>query len=87
MHTRNGRRQFATAATAGPEGLSLHSSGMAVGVVVGTVLVLSMALAGAAFDERARLLALEQHARGEAEAANRLKDEFLATCRTSCERR
>src|SRR5204862_2237491 len=34
---------------------------------------------GAAFDERARLLAREQHARLDAEAANRLKDEFLAT--------
>jgi signal transduction histidine kinase len=59
--------------------LSLHTTGVAVGVIVATVLVLSMALAGAALDERARLLALEQHARGEAEAANRLKDEFLAT--------
>jgi signal transduction histidine kinase len=72
--------QFATAAPGIPhEGLSLHSSGMAIGVVAGTFVVLSMALAGAAFDERARLLALEQHARGQAEAANRLKDEFLAT--------
>jgi signal transduction histidine kinase len=59
--------------------LSLHTTGMAVGVIVGTVAILSMALAGAAFNERARLLAMEQHARGEAEAANRLKDEFLAT--------
>jgi PAS domain S-box-containing protein len=33
----------------------------------------------AAEEERARLLALERQARGEAEEANRLKDEFLAT--------
>jgi signal transduction histidine kinase len=59
--------------------LSLHTSGVSIGVIMGTVVILSMALAGAAFDERARLLASEQHARHEADAANRLKDEFLAT--------
>jgi diguanylate cyclase len=57
----------------------LHSTGMSVSVIAGTVVILSMALAGAAFDERARLLAREQRARREAETANRLKDEFLAT--------
>jgi diguanylate cyclase len=61
------------------EALSLHTTGMSIGVITGTVVILSMALAGAAFDERARLLAREQHARREAESANRLKDEFLAT--------
>jgi signal transduction histidine kinase len=60
-------------------GLSLHTTQLAVGVIVGTLAILSTALAGAAFDERARLLDMEQRARGEAEAANRLKDEFLAT--------
>jgi signal transduction histidine kinase len=63
----------------GINALSLHTTGMSIGVIVGAVVILSMALAGAAFDERARLLASEQHARREAEAANRLKDEFLAT--------
>ena len=61
------------------DALALQTTGVAIAVVVGTVILLSMALAGAAFDDRARLLAREQHARGEAEAANRLKDEFLAT--------
>ena len=59
--------------------LSLHTTAMAVAVIVGTVFILSVALAAAAFDERERLLTLEQQARSEAEAANRLKDEFLAT--------
>jgi signal transduction histidine kinase len=59
--------------------LSLHTSGVSIAVIGGTIVILSMALAGAAFDERARLLANEQHARREADAANRLKDEFLAT--------
>jgi signal transduction histidine kinase len=59
--------------------LSLQTTELAVAVLVGTVAILSIALAAAAFDERARLLAMEQHARAEAEAANRLKDEFLAT--------
>jgi signal transduction histidine kinase len=61
------------------QGMSLNASGMSIGVIAGTIVILSMALAGAAFDERARLLAKEQTARREAEAANRLKDEFLAT--------
>jgi diguanylate cyclase len=59
--------------------LSLHTTGMSISVIAGTFIILSMALAGAAFDERARLLASEQQARREAQAANRLKDEFLAT--------
>jgi signal transduction histidine kinase len=59
--------------------LSFYTTEMAVAVIVGTVFILSMALAAAAFDERERLLTLEQQARSEAEAANRLKDEFLAT--------
>ncbi len=62
-----------------PGALSLHSTAMSIAVIVGTVIILSMALAGAAFDERARLLAREQQARRDAEAASRLKDEFLAT--------
>jgi diguanylate cyclase len=60
-------------------GFSLHTRGMAGAVVAGTVLILALALASAALDERARLFAREQQARREAEAANRLKDEFLAT--------
>lgn len=60
-------------------GMSLDTSGMSIGVIAGTIIILSLALAGAALDERTRLLANEQHARREAEAANRLKDEFLAT--------
>jgi signal transduction histidine kinase len=58
---------------------SLHTRGMAGAVIAGTVLILALALASAAVDERARLFAREQQARREAEAANRLKDEFLAT--------
>jgi signal transduction histidine kinase len=60
-------------------GMSLNTSGMSIGVIAGTIVILSMALAGAVLEERARLLANEQHARREAETANRLKDEFLAT--------
>jgi signal transduction histidine kinase len=59
--------------------LYLHSTGMSIAVVVATVLILSLALAGAAFDERTRLLTREQRARHDAEVASRLKDEFLAT--------
>ena len=58
---------------------SLHTGGMAVAVIMGTVVILSVALGGAAIDDRLRLLAREQDARREAEEANRLKDEFLAT--------
>jgi signal transduction histidine kinase len=58
--------------------LSLHPGGLSIAVIGGTMLIFSVALAGAAFDERTRLLAREQHARLDAEAANRLKDEFLA---------
>jgi diguanylate cyclase len=63
----------------GIHGMFLNTSAMSIGVIAGTIIILSMALAGAVLDERARLLANEQHARREAEAANRLKDEFLAT--------
>ena len=59
--------------------LSLHTGGMAVAVTIGTFVILSVALAGAAIDDREQLLAREQRARHDAEAANRLKDEFLAT--------
>jgi diguanylate cyclase len=72
--------QFTAAAVQPAVGaLSLHSGGLSIAVIGGTMLIFSVALAGAAFDERTRLLAREQHARREAEAANRLKDEFLAT--------
>jgi signal transduction histidine kinase len=59
--------------------LSLHTGAMSIAVTISTVVILSVALASAAFSERTRLLAREQQARREAEAANRLKDEFLAT--------
>lgn len=62
-----------------PNMLSLHSTGMSVAVIVGTIMIFCLALAGAAFDERTRLLTREQRARHDAEIANRLKDEFLAT--------
>jgi signal transduction histidine kinase len=70
-----------TAAAVEPDvgALSLHTGGVSIAVISGTMLILSVALAGAAFNERTRLLAREQHARRDAEAANRLKDEFLAT--------
>jgi diguanylate cyclase len=59
--------------------LSLHTRGMSIAVTISSVFILSLALLSAAFDERTRLLAREQHARRDAEVANRLKDEFLAT--------
>jgi signal transduction histidine kinase len=59
--------------------LSLHTSGLAVAVTIATFVILSVALAGAAIDDREQLLAREQLARHHAEAASRLKDEFLAT--------
>jgi diguanylate cyclase len=59
--------------------MALHTGEVAGGVTIGTVVILSIALAGAAIDDRARLLARETLARREAESANRLKDEFLAT--------
>jgi signal transduction histidine kinase len=62
-----------------PGTLSLHSTGVSIAVVAGTILILSIALASAAFDERTRLLTREQRARHDAEVASRLKDEFLAT--------
>jgi diguanylate cyclase len=57
----------------------LHVQGLSVAVIAGTLLILGLALASAAIDERERLLAREQQARLEIEAASRLKDEFLAT--------
>jgi signal transduction histidine kinase len=57
----------------------LHVQGLSVAVIAGTLLILGLALASAAIDERERLLAREQQARQEIEAASRLKDEFLAT--------
>jgi signal transduction histidine kinase len=57
----------------------LHVQGLSVAVIAGTLLILGLALASAAIDERQRLLAREQRARQEIEAASRLKDEFLAT--------
>src|SRR5437762_1208941 len=72
--------QFAPAAVqCDSEAYALHTGGMAIAVIAGTAFILSVALASASFDERTRLLAREQQARREAEAANRLKDEFLAT--------
>ena len=62
-----------------PGMLHLHSTGVSLAVIAGTILILSLALAGAAFDERTRLLTREQRARHDAEVASRLKDEFLAT--------
>ncbi|MGH9373113.1 MAG: MHYT domain-containing protein [Vicinamibacterales bacterium] len=62
-----------------PGMLSLHTKGVSIAVVAGTILIFSLALAGAAFDERTRLLTREQRARHDAEVASRLKDEFLAT--------
>jgi signal transduction histidine kinase len=59
--------------------LSMQTGALSIAVTISTVVVLSVALASAAFSERSRLLAAEQQARREAEAANRLKDEFLAT--------
>jgi diguanylate cyclase len=57
----------------------LHGQGLSIAVIAGTLLILGLALASAAIDERERLLAREQQARQEIEAASRLKDEFLAT--------
>jgi signal transduction histidine kinase len=63
----------------GPGLLTFHSTGLTIAVIASTVLILSVALAAAAFDERTRLLTREQRARHDAEVASRLKDEFLAT--------
>jgi diguanylate cyclase len=62
-----------------PTALTFHSTGMAIAVITSTVLILSLALAAAVFEERTRLLTREQRARQDAEVASRLKDEFLAT--------
>jgi diguanylate cyclase len=73
--------QFGPPATGAPQSLmpGLHVQGLSVAVIAGTLLILGLALASAAIDERERLLAREQQARQEIEAASRLKDEFLAT--------
>jgi signal transduction histidine kinase len=60
-------------------GFLLHTPGLAAAVTLSTIVILAGALVSAAVEERARLLAREQRARHQAEAANRLKDEFLAT--------
>jgi signal transduction histidine kinase len=65
-------------AQSGP-GLLLPVQGLSVAVIAGTLLILGLALASAAIDERERLLEREQRARQDVEAASRLKDEFLAT--------
>jgi NO-binding membrane sensor protein with MHYT domain len=59
--------------------LTFHTTGMAIAVISSTVLILTLALAAAVFEERTRLLTREQRARHDAEVASRLKDEFLAT--------
>jgi diguanylate cyclase len=64
---------------AGAHAMSLQLQGLSAAVIAGTVFILGLALASAVIDERERLLAREQQNRQEAEAANRLKDEFLAT--------
>jgi signal transduction histidine kinase len=72
--------RFSEAQTAfHPTAFGFQSRGLAVAVIASTVLILSLALAAAAFDERTRLLTGEQRARHDAEVASRLKDEFLAT--------
>jgi signal transduction histidine kinase len=73
--------QFGLPATsaAQPAMPGLHVQGLSVAVIAGTLLILGLALASAAIDERERMLAREQRARQEIEAASRLKDEFLAT--------
>jgi len=65
-------------AQSGP-GLLLPVQGLSVAVIAGTLLILGLALASAAIDERERLLVREQRARQAVETASRLKDEFLAT--------
>jgi signal transduction histidine kinase len=72
--------QFGPAMVAAPaRGITLQTQGLSFAVVVSTTLILGLALASAMIDDRARLLAREQQARYDAEAANRIKDEFLAT--------
>jgi signal transduction histidine kinase len=60
-------------------GMVMQSRGLSFAVIAGTALILGLALARAAVDERERLLEREQRARIEVEASNRLKDEFMAT--------
>ena len=58
---------------------TLQLEGLSLAVITGTALILGLALASAVIDERSRLLDRERRARADAEEANRLKDEFLAT--------
>jgi signal transduction histidine kinase len=60
-------------------GMLMHTQGLSFAVIAGTALILGLALASAAIDERERLLEREQRVRHEVEASNRLKDEFMAT--------
>jgi signal transduction histidine kinase len=72
---------FSAATATPPHGGSaaLHGEGLSIAVIAGTLLILGLALASAAIDERERLLAREQQVRQDVENASRLKDEFLAT--------
>src|SRR5262249_27084342 len=49
------------------DSLLLQNGGVSVAVIIGTILIFALALAGAAFDERSRLLTREQRARHDAE--------------------
>jgi signal transduction histidine kinase len=60
-------------------GMALHGQGLSIAVIAGTLLILGLALASAAIDERELRLEREQRVRQDVEAASRLKDEFLAT--------
>ena len=71
--------RFSDSRVAATRHVTVHSTGLAIAVITSTILILSLALAAAAFDERTRLLTREQRARHDAEVASRLKDEFLAT--------
>ena len=79
LHRHGGGALRSRPATTMPGHMALQLQGLSFGVIVSTSLILALALAGAMIDDRARLLSSEQRARYEAEAANRLKDEFLAT--------
>jgi signal transduction histidine kinase len=59
--------------------MALQMQGLSIAVIAGTLLILGLALASAAIDERERLLEREQQVRQDIETASRLKDEFLAT--------
>jgi signal transduction histidine kinase len=65
-------------AQSGP-GLLLSVQGLSVAVIAGTLLILGLALASAALDERERLLERDPRARRVVAAASRLTDVFRAT--------